>query len=282
MAEAQSITFSDFRSLFATEKACREQLYRVRFPKGFVCPKCGSTHYDYIGSRHLYQCKHCRKQISVTSGTVMHHTHLPLTTWFWAIYLVATDKRGISAKALSKQLGIAYASAWNLLRRIRAAMGQRDSDYKLFGLVSVDETYLGGPKAGGKRGRGTGRAKMAVALSLGNKKRPRFLRLQIVPDVKKVTLKAFLDKNVDANGDVVSDGFSSYKGISDNVSLSASELRWLHKAISNFKTFIQGTYHGRCTQWQDYMNEYCFRFNRRFFEKQIFFRLLRAVAVSCA
>ena len=95
--------------------------------------------------RHSCQCKSCRRQTSVAAGTVMHRTHLPLTIWFWAIYLCATDKRGISAKGLARQLELSYESAWYLLVRIRSAMQDRDQNYMLEGLIEMDEAYLGAP-----------------------------------------------------------------------------------------------------------------------------------------
>ena len=122
MAKAAQISFKDFRTRFATEAACRKYMFEVRFPNGFVCPKCGCRKYYYLSTRYTCQCKSCRRQTSVTAGTVMHRTHLPLTVWFWAIYLCATDKRGISAKVLARQLELSYESAWYLLVRIRGAM----------------------------------------------------------------------------------------------------------------------------------------------------------------
>lgn len=95
MAKAAAISFKEFRTRYNTEAACREELFRQRFPKGFVCPKCGCTEYYPIRGRKTCQCRSCRHQTSVTAGTVMHRTHLPLTIWFWAIYLCVTDKRGI-------------------------------------------------------------------------------------------------------------------------------------------------------------------------------------------
>ena len=100
MAKATPISFKEFRTKFATEKDCRNYLFEERFPEGFVCPKCGGREYYYLKKRRACQCKSCRRQTSVTAGTVMHRTHLPLTVWFWAIYLCATDKRGISARAV--------------------------------------------------------------------------------------------------------------------------------------------------------------------------------------
>ena len=97
MARAESITFEEFRTRFSTEDACRAELFRLRFPNGFICPKCGCTEYYPVRGRNTFQCRACRHQTSVTAETVMHRTHLPLAVWFWAIYLCATDKRGISA-----------------------------------------------------------------------------------------------------------------------------------------------------------------------------------------
>ena len=137
MAHTESITFQEFRARFSTENACRAELFRLRFPNGFFCPKCGCTEYYPVRGRNTFQCRACRHQTSVTAGTVMHCTHLPLTVWFGAIYLCATDKRGISAVQLSRTLNICYESAWYLLHRIRRAMAQRDEKYALSGIVEM-------------------------------------------------------------------------------------------------------------------------------------------------
>ena len=151
MARAESITFEEFRTRFSTEEICRAELFRFRFPNGFVCPKCGCTEYYPVRGRNTFQCRACRHQTSVTAGTVMHRTHLPLTVWFWAIYLCATDKRGISAVQLSRTLGICYESAWYLLHRIRAAMGKRDEKYELSGIVEMGDGYIGRVTRNGRR-----------------------------------------------------------------------------------------------------------------------------------
>ena len=285
MAKAAGISFQEFRSRFATEDACREQLFRERFPDGFACPRCGCREYSYIRTRHTCQCKSCRRQTSVTAGTVMHRTHLPLTIWFWAIYLCATDKRGISAKGLARQLALSYESAWYLLVRIRAAMKERDQNYLLEGIIEMDEAYLGAPKGGKKRGRGTERKKMAVAVSKDEKNRPQFLRLKIIPDVTTKTLQSVVDEHIKPGTTIECDGFISYAGLK-NVTVEAENyevgsLKWVHVAIGNLKAFLLGTYHGSCGDYQSYLDEFCFRFNRRFHPDQLFARLSRAVATSC-
>jgi len=286
MAKAVQITFKDFRTRFATEDDCRNYLFRERFPDGFVCPKCGSHAFYYLKTRHICQCKHCRRQTSVTAGTVMHRTHLPLTVWFWAIYLCATDKRGISAKGLARQLELSYESAWYLLARIRRAMHDRDQNYLLEGIIEMDEAYLGAPKRGKKRGRGTDRQKMSVAVSKDKKERPLFLRLRVIPDITTASLQSVVNDYVKAGSTIECDGYKSYPAL-ENVEVNPSkyqigDLKWVHAAVGNFKAFLLGTYHGSCGDYQPYMDEYCFRFNRRFLPAQLFARLLRAVASSCA
>jgi len=118
-------------------KVCWEELFRLRFPDGFACPKFGCREYYPIRTRNTCQCRNCRRQTSVTAGTVMHRTHLPLTAWFWAMYLCATDKRGISASQLSRLLGVCHETAWYLLSHIRTAMRQRDANYALPELVEM-------------------------------------------------------------------------------------------------------------------------------------------------
>ena len=222
MAKAERITFKEFRTRFATEEDCRNYMFAQRFPDGFVCPKCGCREYYDLKTRHTCQCRQCRRQTSVTAGTVMHHTHLPLTVWFWAIYLCATDKRGISAKGLARQLGLAYESAWYLLVRIRNAMRERDQHYMLEGIIEMDEAYLGAPKCGKKRGRGTERKKMVVAVSKDKKDRPLFLCLQMIPDLTTATLQNVVNDHVKQNSTIECDGFKSYPGLS-NVSVDTSK-----------------------------------------------------------
>ena len=117
MAHAAAITFKEFRHRYNSEDACRAELFRLRFPNGFVCPKCGCVECYPIQGRNTCQCRACRNQTSVTAGTVMHRTHLPLTIWFWAIYLCATDKRGIC----STRNSVAFLNMNEYLPRSRMA-----------------------------------------------------------------------------------------------------------------------------------------------------------------
>ena len=154
MAKQKRMGFLEVQEQFGSEEACRKYLFELRWPNGFICPRCGCREYYQISTRNKYQCKNCRYQTSVTAGTVMDKSHLDLRIWIWAIYLVARDKRGYSAKQLSIELNLPYNTAWFLLHRIRKAMAQRDDNYVLSGIVELDDTYFGKAKKGGKRGRG--------------------------------------------------------------------------------------------------------------------------------
>ena len=132
----EKITLKTFQERFDSNEACYEYLFQIRWGNGFCCPKCGHNSYYYLKKRMLYQCKDCKHQTSLTAGTIMHKSRIPLLTWFWAIFLVAHDKRGVSATFLLHELEITYMSAWLLLHKIRKAMGDRDSHYQLAGLTN--------------------------------------------------------------------------------------------------------------------------------------------------
>ena len=169
MSKKKMLSFTRFIKRFPNENACVEYLYKVKWPTGFVCPVCGCRHCYAIKTRRQYQCANCRHQTSLTANTVMHRSHLPLTKWFWAIYLVACDKRGISALALAGKIEVCYETAWNMLRRIRGAMEMRDEHYVLGGIVEFDDSYFGG-KIKGKEGRGAGNQPIFVAVSKKDRK----------------------------------------------------------------------------------------------------------------
>ena len=133
-----------FQSEFATEEACQQYLAACRWPDGFVCPRCEHGRAYCMEKQRLWQCVACKHQVSLTSGTVLHKTRTPLTVWFWAAYLMTTDKRGVSAVLLQRQLGLSrYETAWMMLHKLRRAMVNAARE-PLHGDVEVDETWIGG------------------------------------------------------------------------------------------------------------------------------------------
>ena len=209
MAKIKRFPLGTFMKQFSTEAQCQEYLANLRWKTGYVCPKCGCRH-AYRLANGRYQCAKCRHQASVTAGTVLHKTHMQLTQWFLAFYFVCQDKRGISAVQLEAMLGTTYKTAWFMLRRIRIAMGQRDKTHQLNGVIEFDDAYFGGPTAGRKRGRGTEKAKVFVALSLDERGNPLYLKMKVTPNLKQASVKKFANVAF-ADGSVIhSDGYRSY------------------------------------------------------------------------
>ena len=290
MAQQESMDILTFQKRFPTEDACREHLYKIRWPQGLSCPKCKGTEFYKIKTRNVYECK-CGHQVSLTAGTIMHGSHTPLRKWFWASYLAAQDKRGVSAVRLQKELDVSYPTAWLILHKIRHAMSERDSKYLLIGTVETDETYIGSGKEGGKRGRGTEKQLIQAAVSLNEQGNPQFARLETQEDVTSQSIMDFVERNIKEGSIIKTDKYRSYeKALKERYIHHAEKfdmretpehLKWLHRVIGNLKTFILGTYHGLGKKHlQAYLDEFCFRFNRRTFSGQIFNRLLNACMLS--
>ena len=163
-----------FREAFGAEEQCRSALSRLRWPDGFVCPACGHSGHCVLAGRSLYQCYRCKKQTSSTAGTIFHATKLPLTLWFAAVHLIVTAKNGISSVELGRRLGVKQPTAWTMKHKIMAVMARREADTPLSGRVEMDDAYLGGARAGGKRGRGApGKTPFVAAVSTSPEGRPR-------------------------------------------------------------------------------------------------------------
>lgn len=287
MSKPKKISITAFLKRFPDDKSCQEYLVKQRWPKGFICPKCGCTHY-YKLENDRFQCTECRHQTSVTAGTFMHRSHVSLHKWFIAMYFVTQDKRGISALQLSFIIGVTYKTAWYMLKRIRTAMGQRDAQHLLEGVVEFDDTYFGGPTVGKKRGRGTEKAKVFIGLSLDKNGNPKFVKMAVTDDLKKESVQKFASASIKTGSTIISDGYRSYiPALAESYNHehktydpNASELKWLHTIISNAKAFIMGTYHGLPGKnLSEYLNEYCYRFSRRDFGAKLFDRL--AIALMC-
>ena len=286
MAKTKGMTLLEFQRKFQNEQACRDYLFQLRWGNGFACPRCRGNKFYFIEKRMLYECSSCGHKTSLTAGTIMHKTKLPLLTWFWAIYLVAHDKRGRSALSLAQVLNLNYRTAWRLLHKIRCAMQQRDAQYQLTGLVEMDDTYIGAPKSG-TDGRGTTKQAVAVALQTDTKGNPQLVRMKVIQRVTIAEIHRVAREVVAAGSTIISDGHSSYKRLTELGYQHVSQdfkranpdvfLKWLHVVIGNAKAFIEGTYHGLSTRYlQTYLDEFCYRFNRRRNPNELFSRLLNA------
>ena len=205
------MTFRQFITDFSTEEQCREYLFRLRFPDGFVCPICGGNEYWKVG-KTLFTCKGCRHQTSVIAGTGFQDTRKPLLEWFIAIWWVTTQKNGASALGLQQVLGLkSHQTAWTWLHKIRKAMVNPNRS-KLSGTVEIDETYIGG-EAIGKHGRGAeNKVLVVIAVELDGKRLGR-CRMQIIPDASSNSLHSFIVEEVESGTQIITDGWNGYTGI---------------------------------------------------------------------
>ena len=272
---------------FPNEEKCREFLEQLRWPNGVGCPRCGDTSLCEIGNRDQWECLSCRYQFSVTAGTIMHDSHLPLRKWFLAIYLITEARKGVSANQLKRTLGISYKTAWYLCHRIRSAMGHNDPDGPtLFGIVEVDETLVGGKTKGMGRGFRRNKTWVAGAIQRGGK-----VRLERIPNIRRHTLHAFIQRNVKDEAEAIyTDELKSYLGIEDHdtrhETVNHSEEQWVIGDVhtnsiegvwSLFKRSIVGSFHKISAKHLDrYLEELEWRFNNRN-NPQIFRDALRKI-----
>jgi transposase-like protein len=321
-----------FQRMFGTEDACRDYLFRVRWPDGFACPKCGSRTAWPREDRDLMECNNGH-MTSVTAGTVMHGTRTPLCTWFHAAYLVSSLTPGISALQFQRQLGIKrYETAYQMLHKLRSSMVAPDreklstKDKGTLGHVDhieIDEAFVGGPEEG-RPGRGAEtKALVIVAVEVirwfdtsgrkgqqGHERgtlpygppiedeydgekgvwrtRAGRVRLSVIPDASAEVLLPWVERNVEPGSKIHTDGWSGYTGLermgyTHSKVLQSSQgkktgryLPMVHLIISNLKRWLIGTHKGAVLpkHLPAYLNEFTFRFNRRFWRGPAFLRAL--------
>ena len=278
-----------FLERFGTNEKCEEHLFEMRFGDAkFVCPKCGNTHFYRIKTRNLAACTKCNYQVSPLVGSIFENTKLELRKWFLAIYLMTISKSGISSKSLQKEISVTYKTAWYVHKRIAAAMKNADEKYKLDGEITLGEAFFTGREGSKKAGRGINKTKVIVALGLRKNGKPKYLKMKIVGDFKAKTIEKFADENIEKGSKLQTDGFKVYQSkqlkndyLHDFEVLPAdssdSKLHWIHQIIGNAKHIILGTYHGlRRGDLQTYLDEFCYRFNRRFIPHLMFDKLVNS------
>jgi transposase-like protein len=274
-------TLREFQLRFATDEACYRYLTRCRWPGGYKCQRCGNPRAYVLVKLRRWKCVACHHQTSLTSGTILHNTKTPLTLWFWAAYLMTTDKRGVSALLLQRQLGLRrYETAWLMLHKLRRAMVNFSRE-PLHGEVEIDETWVGGPQPGIRGSRqlkGRKAALVAVAVEKRGTRSGR-IRMEVIPDFGKATMDQFIQRNVAPGSTVYTDGFWLFPGLdqtrikhvarnqptrSDLRHGASSTVPLADRAIGNLQALLIGTHHGVSRRHLPvYLDEFVFRHNRR-------------------
>jgi len=201
-------TIMEFEQRFATEESCRDYLIQLRWPNGFICPRC-QTRSNWYASRNRLICCNCRHQTYITAGTIFQDTHKPLGMWFRAAWHVTSRKLGASAMSLQQELGLgSYLTAWTWLHKLRRAM-VRPGRNRLSGTVEVDETFWGGEEEGMIGRQTEHKALIAVAVEITGKKIGR-IRMKRIPDASRETLHGFIEETVEPDSVICTDGWPAY------------------------------------------------------------------------
>lgn len=282
----------EFTRHFPNEDACKTHLKFLRERQGIVCNKCGCEHHYWKGFRNGWECKCCGHRTSLTCGTVMHGTKLPLMYWFISIHLLTSTKKTISACELQRQLGHKrYQPVWEMLHKLREAMGKRDSRYTLEGEIELDEGFFtvdydaDTPR---HRGRGSeAKSKVLVMAESMNVEYPTrrdvqrqvgHIKMQVIENLRAETIDDVVMDSIEPQSTLITDGSTSYTHFGEMVDEHRSQviqprevgkvLPWVHIVISNAKREILDVFHSVSNElMQNYLNEFCYRFNRRYCDK---------------
>jgi hypothetical protein len=295
----------NFLTEFPTEESCKLKFRQIREKEGVTCKKCGCKNHYWKKDKEQFQCKKCGYRTTLRSGTVMHHSKLPFQYWFIAMHLLTSTKKSFSALEVQRQLGHKrYEPIWAMLHKIRAVMGLRDDNYVLKDSIEIDEGFFETVNSDekkeeqNKRGRGSlKQTKVLVMVEskevpqdkhIKNKptKKVGYLKMKVIQNLKSETINEKIEKGVEKNTNSVSDDYSSYKKITKHIVNNAQKvtkddvnkiLPWVHIAISNAKRLLLDIHHRIDDDFlNNYLNEYCYKFNRRYFKDGLMERILVA------
>jgi hypothetical protein len=287
----------EFLDRYGSEAQCEAALIAARWPEGFACPRCGSGANCFFRreGRLYFQCRACRHQCSVISGTVFEATKLPLTRWFLAMHLLTQSKNNVAALELMRHLGVCYKTAWLIKHKLMEVMRVREDSRVLDGRVEVDDAYLGGGLAGGKSGRGSeNKVPFIAAVQTTPDGQPQFACFARQPFTTE-EVAAFAAKSLATSATVVTDGLWCFLGVKiigaehqrivsggGAASTKLPQFKAINSLLGNLKTALAGTYHAFnfAKYAHRYLAEAQYRFNRRFNLASILPRLLRAASVT--
>lgn len=291
-----------FNERYPDEASCIHYLKEQREREGVICKNCNSKDHYWLNSLNMFQCKHCKFRTGLKNGTIMENSKLPLRTWLLAMTLVSATKKGFSCLELQRQMGHSrYETVFRLYHKLREAMGKRDSQYKLEDMVEYDEAFVSkatksSEKTKLKKGRGSQKqATVAVMaessiledLITGEKdKSCRYFKMVKIDNLKAKTAEKLIKGLIDKKAVLQTDESTAYANLEDCIDIHVSELsstkegkfnlKWAHIAISNLKRDLQKYHMVSEKMLQNYLNEFCYKLNRRYFGKKLFDRLVIA------
>ena len=276
----KGLSMFEFQARYGSEAQCLAALEAARWPEGFVCPECGGEAHSVFWRRnHKWrQCSACGRQTTVTAGTLMAHSKLPLRTWFLAIYLVTQPKNAVSALELKRHLGVSYPTAWLMQHKLMRGMATAEQGRRLGNRIEIDDAYLGGELTGQKPGRGSPNKVPFVAAVETRDGHPIAVRFDPVPDFTMGSLVAWAKQALHPGAHVVSDGLKSFAAVRNadcthepivagpgKKGAQHPSFKWVNTLLGNLKTSLSGTYHafGFRKYAADYLAAAAWCFNRR-------------------
>jgi transposase-like protein len=291
-------SWDQFIDRFHDNDACQDYIYKIRWPNGFVCPRCFVNKTPYKLKNGTLKCTACRKETSVISGTIFNKTRTSLKDWFGAVWYITNQKNGVSALGIQRLLGFgSYQTSWTILHKLRSAMVNPERE-KLSGLVEIDETFIGrsASKKGAKNQTSKKSSVVLVAVELLEPKGFGRVRLRHVSAATKDNVRQFIIDVVQPGSVIYSDGSSLYNCAKENgfshhrtVHLGSDmaahiTMPGVHRVASLLKRWLLGAYQGAIQekQLEYYLDEYTFRFNRRKSKSRglLFYRLLEQAVIT--
>ena len=295
----------NFINKFPDEESCMLKFKSIRESEGVICAKCGSKEHYWKNDKCQFECKKCKRRTTLRSGTVMHGSKLPFRYWFIAMHLLTSTKKSFSALELQRQLGHKrYEPIWKMLHKLREAMGKRDEKYTLSGQIELDEGFfsteilLDQKDKPLKRGRGSQKKTKVLVMveskdsddkktKRGKPRKVGHLKMQVIDNLESNTITPVVKDKVSKNSYINSDDSTSYNRLKEIVITHKPQvipkekigvaLPWVHITISNAKRLFTDIYHDIKPEYlQNYLNEFCYKFNRRYFGESLFDRLLVA------
>jgi len=290
----EGLSLNQFIATYGTEQQCETELEKSRWPNGFSCPNCSSERHSCHRRNDvlIFQCSDCRKQVSLTEGTIFHSTKLTLVQWFQAMFFLTQNKNNVSTLELKRHIGVGYSAAWRLKHKLMQVMYERETTTILSGRVEIDDAYLGGANPGGKAGRGSeNKVPFIAAIQTNSKHNPMYAVFSQVKNFSLDEVSSWAKRSLAPDTEVVSDGLHCFAAVADAGCIHQREVvgkgrkstemdcfTWVNTILGNLKTAINGTYHAFDFEKyaHRYLGEYQYRFNRRFDLAAMFPRLLYA------
>lgn len=294
----------DFMQVFPDEESCGRKLREYREAQGVVCPHCGGKEHYWKGDKKCFECKRRHYRQSLKANTVMHGSQLPLRYWFITMHLLTSTKKSFSAAELQRQLGHKnYMPIWAMLHKLRNAMGKRDAEYTVCGMVELDEGFFSTEAPDSEKGRplkrGHGSQKKTKVLVLaetadgtpakksGKPTKVKYIKMFVIDNLKSKTIDGKVKMYVNPDSTITSDDSKSYTNFKSFVKEHVHQViepaqvgkifPWVHIAIGNAKRLLLDVYHDITPDYlQNYLNEFCYKFNRRRFGDGLFDRLMVA------